>query len=133
MKIKVIIERGTDGTYGAYMDDNSLTFGLLGDGKTVKEAIDDFYNSAEEMKEYYKGEGKEFPDIEFEFVYDLSSFLQYYSKILSLAGLERLTGVNQGQLSHYITGRRKPGRKTTEKIEKALHQFGNEISQVEFI
>lgn len=63
----------------------------------------------------------------------MPSFLKYYSKVLSLAGLERLTGVDQGQLSHYITGHRKPSQRTKDKIEKALHDFAKELSQVEFV
>lgn len=86
------------------------------------------------MEAYYSEINKSFPqDLEFEFKYDVPSFLEYYSSILSFAGLERLTGVNQGQLSHYVTGHRKPSPKTVEKIERSLHQFANEISQVHFI
>lgn len=135
MKAIVIIERGNDGTYDAYLESaEKLSFGLLGQGKTVKETMDDFINSRDEMKAYYAAENKPFPeDLEFEYKYDVPSFLSYYSKILSLAGLQRLTGVNQGQLSHYVTGHRKPSPKTAEKIEKALHNFANEISQVHFV
>jgi transcriptional regulator with XRE-family HTH domain len=53
--------------------------------------------------------------------------------VLSLAGLGRLTGVAQGQLSHYVTGRRKPSPKTVKKIEKSLHEFADEIKQIQFI
>ena len=135
MKTIVIIERGNDGTYDAYLEHTeNVNFGLLGQGTTVKEAIDDFMNSREEMKTYYAEENKPFPaELEFEFKYDVPSFLAYYSKVLSLAGLQRLTGVNQGQLSHYVTGHRKPSLKTIEKIDKSLHNFANEISQVHFI
>ena len=135
MKTIVIIERGEDGTYDAYLENTgNLNFGLLGQGKTVQEAIDDFIKSKDEIKAYYAEENKPFPaDLEFEYKYDLASFLSYYSKILSLAGLQRLTGVNQGQLSHYVTGHRKPSPKTAEKIEKSLHKFANEISKVHFI
>ena len=42
-KINAFIERGNDGTYGIYMDNKSLDYGLMGDGKTVNEAISDFY------------------------------------------------------------------------------------------
>lgn len=133
MKVTVIIERGTDGNYSAYMDTNNLSFGLIGDGKSVKETMDDFYNSYEEMKSYYHETGKDFPELVFVFKYDVPSFLQYYSGVLSLAGLERLTGINQGQLSHYLTGHRKPSQKTVEKIEKKLHNFADELSQVHFV
>ena len=67
-----------------------------------------------------------------ELMADNASFLEYYSKIISLAGLERLTGVNQGQLSHYLTGKRKPSAKTTQKIQRHLHAFGKELQHLEF-
>jgi len=135
MKAIVIIERGNDGTYDAYLENaENLSFGLLGQGKTVQETMDDFMNSKDEMKAYFEDEGKPFPDdLEFVFKYDVPSFLSYYSKVLSLAGLQRVTGVNQGQLSHYVTGHRKPNAKTTEKIEKSLHNFAHEISQIHFV
>jgi hypothetical protein len=50
-----------------------------------------------------------------------------------LAGLERLTGVNQGQLSHYFTGRRKPSQKTIDKIQIALNNFGKELQQLHLV
>jgi len=61
-----------------------------------------------------------------------SSFLAYYSDKISLAGLGRLTGINRKQLNHYVTDVRKPSKKTVEKIEKSLHEFGKELSQVQF-
>lgn len=66
----VIIEQGADGTYGAYIADGNLPFGAIGDGRTVAEAIADFKNSIKEMKKYYESEGKEFPDIQFDYKYD---------------------------------------------------------------
>ena len=118
MKVKAIIERGNDGSYGIYLDDDNLNFGIIGEGNTVAEAKDDFLLCRDEMKEYYDEIGKE--------------FLEDYSKIISLAGLERLTGVNQGQLSHYLTGKRKPSAKTTQKIQRHLHAFGKELQHLEF-
>jgi hypothetical protein len=135
MKVKAFIEKGNDGSYDIWIDteEKRLSYGLLGQGKSVKESLDDFYVSYKEMKELYEDEGKVFQEVEFEFKYDLASFLAYYSDKLSLAGLERLTGVNQGQLSHYLTGKRKPSEKTVRKIEQSLHTFANELSQVEFV
>lgn len=133
MKAEVIIERGTDGTYSAYIGSDNVPFGLIGDGKTVQETIADFLNSADEMKAYYKEQGKEFPEIEWKFKYDMASFLQYYAFAFSLAGLERITGVRQGQLSHYINGVKKPRPGTIRKIETRLHDFAKEIGQVNFV
>ena len=133
MKVKVIIERGNDGSYGAYVGSNNVSFGIIGDGETVQDAKNDFLNSYEEMKDYYAENNKNFTECEFQFQFDIASFLAYYGSILSLAGMERLTGVNQGQLSHYVTGHRKPSKKTIEKIETKLHEFGKELNQVEFV
>ena len=133
MKAEVIIERGSDGTYSAYIGSDNVPFGLIGDGKTVQETIADFLNSADEMKEYYKEQGKEYPEIEWIFKYDVASFLQYYAFAFTLAGLERITGVSQGQLSHYINGVRKPSPRTVQKIEDRLHEFAKEIGQVNFV
>ncbi|WP_230590064.1 helix-turn-helix domain-containing protein [Bacteroides fragilis] len=44
-----------------------------------------------------------------------------------------MTGVAQGQLSHYVTGRRRPSKKTIEKIQNALQNFGKELSHVNFV
>lgn len=135
MKAKVIIERGTDGTFDANMEFiKNIPFGLLGQGKTVSATIADFYNSVNEMKALYAEEGKEFPrDLEFEFKYDVPSFLQYYAYAFTLAGLERITGVNQKQLGHYINGVRRPSEKTIKKIEERIHAFGEEIQSVHFV
>lgn len=132
---KAFIERGNDGIYNVYVDleNSTLKYGIHGVGNSAKEAVDDFILSYEEMKGLHIQKGKEFVEAKFNYVYDTASFLAYYSKVLSLAGLQRITGVNQGQLSHYVTGHRKPSPKTVAKIEKSLHAFAKEISQVHFV
>jgi hypothetical protein len=134
MKAIAIIERGVDGTYSVFIGSDNVPFGALGDGKTVGEAVADFYNSVDELRASFAEDAMEFPqDLEFEFRYDTASFLQQYAYAFTLAGLERITGVNQRQLSHYINGIRKPSEKTTQKIEERLHSFGAEIASVRFI
>ena len=130
-KINVVIERGIDGSFSAYIADDNCEFGCIGEGKSV-ETKADFMKAVGEMQEVYAEEGSKFPDVEFDFIYDMASFLNYYAYAFSLAGLARITGVNQGQLSHYVTGRRRPSKSTVEKIEQSLHDFANEIGQVKF-
>ncbi len=135
MKANVTISRGKNGRYQANMDFyENLNFGLFGEGDTVDETIEDFHVCVTDMKALFDDEGKDFPDnLEFEFVYDVPSFLEYYSKKLSLAGLGRVTGINRKQLSHYLTGHRQPSPKTVKKIEETLQAFGKELSQVNFV
>lgn len=135
MKANVTISRGKNGRYQANMDFyENLSFGLFGEGGTVDEIIEDFHVCVTDMKALFDDEGKDFPDnLEFEFVYDVPSFLEYYSEKLSLAGLGRVTGINRKQLSHYLTGHRQPSPKTVKKIEETLQVFGKELSQVNFV
>jgi len=133
MKVKVIIEQNSKGRYSAYISDERIRFGILGEGKTVEETIEDFKIGYDEMKETYLAEGKNFQELEFNFTYDTASFLSTYSHILSLAGMSRLTGLNQGLLSHYVTGRKKPTKKTVSKIRNSVHEFGKSLCQIDFV
>lgn len=134
MKVQVTIERGADGTFDATMEYiKSVPFGLLGQGKTVAETISDFYNSYTEIQGLYAQEGKKCPDLEFEFKYDIPSFLQHYAYAFTLAGLERITDVNRKQLGHYISGFRKPSEKTARKIESKIKAFAQDLETVRFV
>lgn len=132
-KVNAIIERASDGTYSIYMDDESLDYLVTGTGKTVEEAKKIFLGGYEDTKRYYAKKGKSFVEVEFNFKYDMASFLSYYSNVLPLAGLSRLTGINQQQLSHYLTGRRNPSPKTKEKMQDAVHTFAKDLEAVQFV
>ena len=134
-KVKAFIERGNDGTYGVYVDlnDNTLNYGIHGDGDTVDEAIEDFKAGYIEMKELYEKEGMQFVEAEFDFHYDTASFLNYYTHYFSLAGLSRLTGIHQGQLSHYVNGTRNPSKQTIQKIDNSIHSFAENLCRVQFV
>lgn len=130
-KVKVFIEMSSYG-YSAYMDDTPLNYSCLGEGKTVEEAIQDFHKAYAEMKDYFQAAGKPFEDIQYEFFYDVGSFLEEYAKVFSLSGLERITGVNQTQLGHYLHGRSRPSKKTVEKIQKGVQEFAHNLIAVRF-
>ena len=124
--VKAIIERADDGTYSVYMDADDMSYLITGTGKNAEEAINSFKFNYEDMKRYYAEEGKEFEEVEFTYEYDMASFLSYYCKAFTLAGLSRITGVNQGQLSHYVTGHRTPSEKTKQKIQDSIQDFAKE-------
>ena len=133
VKVKVMIEKSSYG-FSAYMSEGSdaLSYGIIGEGKTVAETIADFNDAYEDMKEYYASEGKDFTEAEFEFYFDTASFIQYFGYAFSLAGLERITGINQKQLGHYVSGYRKPSPKTVKKIEEGVRNFTKDLSMVHF-
>ena len=130
--IRVILENSSYG-YSAYMDDDTLDYGCIGEGKTIDETISDFYDAYQEMKEGFAQENRYFEEVEFDFYYDIASFLEKYYKKFSLAGLEQITGVNQTQLGHYLHGRRKPSKKTIEKIQRGVEAFAKELTELKFV
>ncbi len=132
-KVTAVIERAGDGTYSIYMDADDMGYLVTGTGKTVDEAMTMFKGGYDDMRKYHAEEGKDFEEVDFDYKYDMASFLSYYSKILSLAGMSRLTGINQQQLSHYVTGRRNPSAKTIEKMQAAIQRFGKDLSTVHFV
>ncbi len=131
--VKAKIERASDGNYSVYMDADGLDYLITGTGKTVEEALKVFKDGYEDTKAFYTENGKKFEEVEFSYAYDIASFLQYYAKTLSLSGLEKITGVNQKQLGHYISGFRNPSPKTAKKIEDGIHHFSEELASVRFV
>lgn len=132
-KITAIIERGADGLYSVYVATRSFRYGIIGTGATVNEALSDWREGLKEMKEYVEESGGVFPDVDVAFKYDVASFLQEYAYAFTLAGLERITGINQKQLGHYISGYRKPSQKTVRRIESGIHAFSEQLHAVRFI
>lgn len=129
-KVKAIIERASDGTYSIYMDAPEMDYLITGTGNTATEAMRVFCGGYEDMKRVYAEKGKAFEEVEFTFEYDTASFLSHYSNVFSLVGLSHITGINKGQLSHYVTGHRKPSRTTAQKIQDSIRALGEELGQV---
>lgn len=128
-KVTAIIERNSEGEYSIYTLEKLEKIGLHGYGATPEEAIKDFWEAYNEMKELLNGE---VPEIDVTFKYDVASFLRAFRDILTLSGLQRVTGVHQKQLQHYLTGNSKPTKKSVEKIEQGVHELANKLSEIEF-
>lgn len=130
MLVNAVIERGRDGFYSIYMDKtgDKLNYLITGTGDTLDNAKNDFMLAYKEMKEFFLDNNKKFVEVEFNFVYDVQSFLMYYSSIFTLIGLSKVTGIAKGQLSHYVTGKNKPSKKNEEKILDGFRKLANELS-----
>lgn len=129
--IEAIIERASDGTFSVFCKDEKFS----GLGETAEAAKQNMMDQMKYFKESAKIDGFEYPaflDEEFEIVYtfDTQSLLGYYFGILSLAGLEKLTGINRKQLWSYSSGRSKPRPAQAKKIEHALHNLGKELTSI---
>lgn len=132
-KVKAIFEFGSDGTYSVYMDDETLEYTVNGQGNTIQEARADFCAVYEDMRKFFAEKNMNFTEVEFEYEYDLVSFLKYYSQLFTLVGLSKLTGINKGQLSHYINGTSRPGARTVAKIQAGISRFAAELAEPHFV
>ena len=127
---KLIINVGASSNhFGAFAEN---CHGIYGAGNTVHEAKK---NVLEGLRLFVEQNKVQLPDIlkgeyEIEYRLDVPSFLQYYSKVFTKSALERITGINQKQFFHYVSGIRNPSKKTVEKIDNALHQLADELTQV---
>lgn len=122
--VKIIIERSKD-AYWAYADNME---GVSGVGDTVVEAKNSALEGLEIQKELGNIPNRNY-DVVFKF--DTESLLSYYKGIFTKAALERITGINQLQISHYASGLKKPRPAQAKKIEAALHSLGRELMAVE--
>ena len=132
-KVKATIERGSDNKYSVYTDFVLNGYGLMGYGDTVEEAKNDFIEAYNEACEMLLESGKTAIELEFVFYYDIASFLDHYSKMLSKSGLEAITGINQKQLGHYYNGNKHPRPETVKKIQQSIYAFAGTLQQVRFI
>lgn len=127
MKMTVIVEKNSDGTYSAYMDNDMPDFGLAGYGESAKEAIDDFRVAVDETRELMRKEGKEMPEMTFDFCYDLQSFFSYFS-YLNISKIGEKSGISPSLMRQYASGSSKAGPKQYEKIRHAIRDIVSELS-----
>ncbi len=134
VKANVYLYLDKDGTYSCGLDEKApLNYGLTGEGKTEEEAISDWNATYEAMKQNYAKRGLDFVEAEFNFVYDIPSFLAYYGRFITYKGLAMMTGLSAAQISQYATCYRNPSPKTAAKIQNGLQTFVNSLSRVRFV
>lgn len=119
--------------YSAYVEEID---GVCGVGNTLDEVKRSMEEGLVVLKEACIEYGDPVPEElqgEYKVVFrmDTRSFLEMYCKIFTKSALERMTGINQKQLWHYANGLSTPRPATVAKIEKALHQLGEELLSLE--
>ena len=126
--IEAVIERAKEGTFSVYCI-NEMFSGM---GDTAEAAKMDMRLQMDFFKKAAIEDNFSYPDFldgDFEILYkfDTESLLEYYSGILSLSGLEKITGIHQKQLWNYLHRKSKPRKAQVERIEKGLHTLGSEL------
>ena len=107
--------------------------GIYAAGDTIDATKADTYEAIRLIKKNLPEERWPEPikgDFEIEWRFDVPSFLEYYGGIMSLAGMERLTGINQKQLSNYLNHRAVPRKKQADRIITGMHRFARELLSI---
>jgi hypothetical protein len=110
------------------MENDNFDFGLIGHGATAAEAKADLTAA---YGEFVEMRGKEVPELEFEFKYDLHSFFDYFS-VLNVTKLAEKAGINPSLLRQYRSGAAKAGQKQYDKLENVIHEIGRELTAASF-
>lgn len=131
MKVTVIMEKATDGYYSCYVEDELEGFGLMGHGATAEEAKNDMLTAYEEIKEIFQEEGKNIPDLEFIYKYDMQSFFDYFS-FLNITKIGEMAGINSSLLRQYASGAAMAGQKQYDKIKECISKISKELSMATF-
>ncbi len=133
MKKLIINICASNDSFGAYSDNCE---GIYAAGNTIEECKKDVESAISIIKEELPED--QWPDIikgeyEIEWHYDIQSLLLHFGSIISLSGIEMLSGINQKQLWAYMHGRSKPRAPQKQRIERALHAFGQELTKMAVI
>jgi len=129
-KIKVHID--WEDNFGAASDE---VFGCVATQKTL-EGVKLAYASALEF--HLKGlrkDGDEIPEVlqgDYELSYELTTraILHHIDGVITRAALARISGINEKQLGHYMTGHRNPRPAQQQKIIDGIHRIGIDFLSV---
>lgn len=131
MKVTTIMEKAKDGHYSCYVEDDLPGFGLSGFGDTAEAAKKDMMNAYQEIKKMQEEEGKEVPELEFVYKYDIQSFFDYFS-FLNVTKVAEMAGINPSLMRQYTSGVANAGQKQYDKIRVAIGKISKELSAATF-
>lgn len=126
MKVLAIVERGKGkGNFSCFVPEAINNCGLGGFGRTAREAMDDVKLNLEEYKEMAAAEGSTFPDVEFDFRFDVGAFFDYYP--IDVTAFARYIGMNASVLRQYVTALRQPKEKQLRKIREGIDKISRDL------
>lgn len=132
--VDITISIAKDGFYCASCDEYPA---LFGGGDTPEAAINELKETLRLVKEDGKDLAVLYPDwldndYAFQEHWDVETMLRYFSGIITPTALGKLSGIHPKQLWSYMHGRSKPRKAQIAKIEKAVHQHGQQLLNISF-
>lgn len=125
-KIKIIIEKNSDGFFSAYPASDKLAVGTMGD--TIEETRT---NMVEALNSHYKYHGKNsIKESDLNYQFDLPSFFHYY-KVINAKALGERIGMHQSLLAQYVNGQKTPSEAQIRRILGGVHQVARELLELQ--
>lgn len=122
-KVTIQVEKGKqEKNFSCFMVEELPDFALAGYGNTAKQAIEDMYVAQKEIKELLEEEGKQMPELEFVFRFDIGSFFDYYS-YLNMSGVAKKAGVNASLMRQYAMGIHEPSQNASSRFWTVCTRF----------
>lgn len=129
MKEKVIakVEREPgEKNFSCYMRVDSVKAGVLGQGSSAKAAIADMLSGWKDTVEELKDEGKNVPELDIDYRFDVGSLFNYYD-FINAAGVSREIGISPSLMRQYATGKRKPSEDRKKQIISGVHSLAAKV------
>jgi predicted RNase H-like HicB family nuclease len=128
-KVFVMIEKNEDGFHAHSTNVPAVN----GYGGTVEECKKNVFEGIEVARTTGGKYNFNYKEGEYEVVFnfDIESLMENYKGVLTNAGFEKLTGINQRQMYQYAAGLKKPRAAQRKKITKGIHELANELLAIE--
>lgn len=130
-KIKVNIT--WDENFGAYSD--HVPGAVIATHKTLEGVKEAFASALNFHLQGMRKDGDDIPlefqgDYELEFEPDIQALLKHLDGKVTRSAIARVTGINERQLGHYVTGRVTPRAGNREKVVEGIRRLGKELLDV---
>lgn len=132
-KIKVLVEWSGDNFSAGNGEVNGVVFVT---GRSLDEVKQKFKETFKFHVESSIADGDQLPvyivkgRYSFEFSLQASAMLHMADGLITRSALSRVTGINEKQLSHYLTGHRKARTEQNEKIAAGIIAINKQITEL---
>jgi len=130
-KMTIIVEKTKDGNFDCYPADETQDYGISGYGSTAQEAIADLQACIKDARAALAEEGKEAPDYELEYKYDIGSFFDYFD-VFNAAKLARMAGINKSLVSQYVSGKRHASQLQYDRLRRSVEKITADLEAATF-
>lgn len=126
IKLLAIVERGKGkGNFTCFTPETVENRGFGGGGSSARAAMEDARLSLQEEKEEWAHQGRNFPEVELDFRFDVGSFFDYYP--IDVTAFAKYIGMNASVLRQYVTGLRQPKEDAIRRIRAGINKLSEDL------